>query len=140
MRPREDVSGVDLDALRGVFEPAPVTVGILYGSYVRGDDHERSDVDLAVAFEDELSSTERTRERLALIERLSAELGRDDVDVVVLGELPTDLRRSIRRDGVLVYGSLDEAESILDTSESRTEKERPLESFDEILGDIRRVV
>jgi len=41
-----------------------------------------SDVNLAVAFPDTLSSVERTRARLTLIERLSVALGTDDVDVV----------------------------------------------------------
>jgi predicted nucleotidyltransferase len=139
MERRDDISGVDLDAVRRVLDAAPVSVGILYGSVARGDAHGRSDIDLGVAFENVHSPSERTRERLSLIDALSAALGTDDVDVVPIADSPPELRRSIRRDGVVVYGSLDRARDLLATQDSEAD-DAPLDSFDDILGDIRRVV
>jgi predicted nucleotidyltransferase len=61
-----------------------------------------SDVNLAVAFPDSLSSVERTRVRLLLIERLSVALGTDDVDVVPLDRAPEALLAEILRDGIIL--------------------------------------
>lgn len=139
MERRDDVSGVDIDAVRRVLESAPVSVGIVFGSVTRGDSHERSDIDLGVAFDGALSPSERTRERLALIDELATALGTDDVDVVPVSDSPPELKRSIRRDGVVVYGSIDRARDLLATPEPESDAS-PIEEFDEILGDIRRVV
>jgi predicted nucleotidyltransferase len=139
MERREDISGVDVDAIRRVLDTAPVSVGVLYGSVARGDDHERSDIDLGVVFEGTHSPSERTRQRLSLIDALSAALGTDDIDVVPITHSPNELRRSIRRDGVVVYGSLDRARDLLATPEPEDDQ-APLDSFDDILEDIRRVV
>ncbi|WP_436912143.1 type VII toxin-antitoxin system MntA family adenylyltransferase antitoxin [Halosimplex marinum] len=139
MERRDDISGVDLDAVRRVLDAAPVSVGVLYGSVARGDAHGRSDIDLGVAFEDVPSPSERTRERLSLIDALSAALGTDDVDVVPITDSPPELRRSIRRDGVVVYGSLDRARDLLATPDSEAD-DAPLDSFDKILRDIERAV
>ena len=117
-----------------------MTVGVIFGSVSRGDDHERSDIDLAVAYEEGLSAAERTRERLSLIERLSVRLGTDSIDITGIRDLPPKLHQSIRNDGVVVYGSLAEAEALLDSAESTRTKEQTIEAFDDILGDIRRVV
>jgi len=139
MERRDDIAGVNLDTVRGVLDAAPVSVGVLYGSVARGDSHGRSDVDIAVAFEGADEPAQRARDRLELIDDLSAVLGTDDVDVVPISAAPPELRRSIRRDGVLVYGSADRARSLLATPDPEPD-ESPLDAFDEILGDIRRVV
>ncbi|WP_167837281.1 type VII toxin-antitoxin system MntA family adenylyltransferase antitoxin [Halosimplex halophilum] len=139
MERRDEISGVDLDAVRRVLDAAPVSVGVLYGSGARGDAHSRSDIDIGVAFEDVHSPSDRTRERLSLIDALSAALGTDDIDVVPITDSPPELRRSIRRDGVVVYGSLDRARDLLATPDSEAD-DAPLDSFDDILGDLRRVV
>ena len=140
MRSRTEISGVGVDAIHRILGSAPVTVGVIFGSVSRGDDHERSDVDLAVAYEEGLSAAERTRERLSLIERLSVRLGTDSIDVTGIRDLPPEPHQSIRNDGVVVYGSLAEAEALLDSAESTRTKEQTIEAFDDILGDIRRVV
>lgn len=129
---------LDTAAIREVLDEAPVTVGVLYGSQARGDATPSSDVDLAVAFDESLSSVERTRARVALIERIGTVLGIDNVDVVPLTEVSSRLYQEILEDGHILYGSLDESarqeESRASTHEAR------LEAFDEILADIERVV
>jgi predicted nucleotidyltransferase len=139
MERRDDISGIDLDAIHRVLDAAPVSLGVLYGSVARGDSHRRSDIDIAVAFEGTDDPADGARERLALIDDLSAALGTDDVDVVPIAAAPAELRRSIRRDGVLVYGSLDRARDLLATPNPEADQ-APLDSFDEVLENIRRVV
>lgn len=140
MRRESEVSGIDCDAVRRILASAPVRVGIVYGSVARGDDTERSDVDLAVAFDDGLSSSERTRERLALIEALSVQLGTDDIDLTPLDGSPPELLESIRRDGVVVYGSPEHADELLQTGQTDTDAGASLDDLDEIISDIERVV
>jgi predicted nucleotidyltransferase len=50
---------VDTDAATAVFESAPVTVAVLYGSRSRGDHRRKSDVDFPVEFDQLLSEIER---------------------------------------------------------------------------------
>jgi len=129
---------LDTAAIREVIEEAPVTLGILYGSQARGDATPSSDIDLAVAFDESLSSVERTRARVALIERIGAVLGTDEVDVVPLIEVSSRLYQEILDDGYVLYGSLDESERHKEGGSSTHEAR--LEAFDEILADLERVV
>ena len=128
------------DAIETALEEAPVTLGVLYGSHARREASERSDVDLAVAFEDGLSSAERTRARLEVIERLSAALGTDDVDVTPLATAPPELRREICADGVVLVGPAADFEAYCDdTSRSDSHTDR-LAEFEDLLTEIERVV
>lgn len=139
MRTREEVTvpDLDIDAIVDAIEAVPVTAAVLYGSYARGEATDASDVDIAVVFDDALDSGERTRARLALIERLSTGLGTDAVDVVSLSQVSTEMRRDIFTDGICLYGSLDEAVEE-DTGDKATDD--PLADFDELLAQLERVV
>jgi predicted nucleotidyltransferase len=131
---------VDTEAMTAILEEAPLTLAVLYGSVARGEETEGSDVDVAVAFEDDLSSAERTRARLDLIARLSAALDRDAVDVTPLADAPPELRRAIRADGIVLLGSASDLDaSLADLPDARSHDER-LAAFDELLSDIERVV
>ena len=86
-----------------------------------------------------LSSVERTRARLRIIEEVSVALGLDAVNVVPLsGALPA-LRREIHEDGVLLYGSLDEADAPAD-GDTELNREETLAQFDRILTDMEQTV
>lgn len=128
----------DLDRVRAVCSSAAVTVAILYGSRARGDAIARSDVDVAVGFQDDLTSAERTRQRLRLTSELSRVFGTDAVDVVPLSGMSPALRREVAEDGVLLYGDPREVSSV-DSSGPRSHEER-LREFDEMLAAIRKVV
>lgn len=141
MRDRSEfsASGLDVDALVEVLDGAPVTCGVLFGSHATGDEQSGSDVDLAVEFESSLSSVERTRARLQIIEEASVVLGLDAVDVVPLSAAPPALRREIYEDGVLLYGSLDETDTPGD-GDTEPDREETLARFDRILADLERTV
>ena len=128
---------VDRDRLVSVLADAPVTVAVLYGSHARGEATGDSDIDLAVAFDDDLDSTTRTRARLRLIERFSAELGTDAIDVVPLAHTEAALRRSIHEEGIIIYGA---ADAVPTAEEPETTHDEQLAAFDDILADIERVV
>jgi predicted nucleotidyltransferase len=133
-----DVRTLDTESIERVVDDAPVTLAILYGSHARGTATSRSDVDLAVSFEESLSSVERTRARLSLIEQLTVALDTDDVDVIPLRRAPPELRRVIDTDGIVLSGSADDLD--MGESEERSTHADRLAAFDELLADIERVV
>ena len=132
-----DPLAVDTDAIIEVLDDAPVTAAVLYGSHARGDATADSDVDLAVVFDDSLESVETTRARLGLIERLTARLGTDDIDVVPLARTHATLRREIFDDGIILYGSPDALPAADDDSSPAADQ---MAAFDELLTEIERVV
>lgn len=136
MRDRAALSetSLDVDAIVDVLEEAPVSRGILFGSYATGSERPSSDVDLAVSFAESLSSVERTRARLELIERLSVRLRRDDIDVIPLSEVPPSLRAEIQDEGVVLYGST------TDLSGSSPDDGDTIDEFDAILDSLETVV
>lgn len=145
MRRREDVSvpGLELSDLVEALRSAPVTVGVLYGSLARGEGSARSDVDVAVAFEESLSDSERTAARLSLTRDIAVELGTDDVDVVPLSGATPELVSEIQRDGVLLVGTLDEFQTVASEngeSRGRGDEDDVVASLDEVIADIDGVV
>lgn len=94
---------VDIEALgRSLASRNDVLVAWLFGSHARGDAGPLSDIDVAVLL-DEAACRDLFRSRLTIIGELTAVLGTDDVDVVVLNETPLALNYRVLRDGVLVH-------------------------------------
>lgn len=135
----DEPSDLDLEEIADALVDAPITLGVVFGSHARDEADRKSDVDVGVAFEETLSSHERTRARLSLIERLSSALGTDAVDVTPLDGAPPALLESIRRDGIVVYGDEDDLERRAATASHRT-TERDSATFDETLRRLERVV
>lgn len=142
MRDREEVTvpDLDLDTIAQVLDETPVNLAILYGSYARGDTTTKSDIDLAVEFEESLSSIERTRARLGLIERLTTELETDEIDVTPLAQVSTELLQEILADGILIYGSPADLERYYDQSVEGSSHRDRIAEFDDLLGELERVV
>ena len=142
MRKREEVTvpDLDLDTIARVLDEGPVTLAILYGSYARGDTTAKSDIDLAVEFEESLSSIERTRARLGLIERLTTELETDEIDVTPLSRVSTELLQEILADGILVYGASANLEPYYGQSVEEENHRDRIAEFDDLLGELERVV
>lgn len=116
----------------------PVAVGFLFGSRARGDPHDGSDVDVAVAFDDGArGAATRLEAQLALGADLALALGTDDVDVIDLRTASPSVVRAVFRDGDRLVGSAGAAdrlrESLLDDdSHDRSRAER----FDDALAAI----
>lgn len=142
MRERKEVTVPDLDVetVVQVLDDAPVSLGVLYGSYARGDVTPKSDVDIAVEFDESLSSTELTRARLGLIERLTTELKTNDIDVVPLSRVHAELLEEILADGVLIYGSAADLDRYKGRSAEETSRRNRIDEFDDLLADLERVV
>ncbi len=77
----------------------------LFGSYARGTEHRESDVDVAVllAWDVFPGARERFEQRIDLSAALAGELGHDEVDLVILNDVPPVFARHIVLDGCRLY-------------------------------------
>lgn len=114
----------------------PVSVGLLFGSRAREATHDRSDVDVAVAFEEETAG--HFEARLTLGSDLALTLGTDDVDAVDLRRASPSLVRAVFRDGDLLVGTEAEAKQLKTALlEDVPDDERsPADRFDDALASI----
>jgi len=91
------------EALRQFFATqSDVVLAYLLGSQARGRAHALSDVDIAVLLAGSLDKKQRFDACLKLMAELSRLLRRDEVDVVILNDVPVALRYRVLRDGVLL--------------------------------------
>ncbi|TKX48498.1 nucleotidyltransferase domain-containing protein [Halorubrum sp. SD690R] len=97
------IDGVDVAALRRYLAATDVRFAVLFGSRVRGETHDSSDVDVALRFSEELSPKERFRRR----NRIDTDLqGYADgfVDVSDIQDLPLPIARAALQEGVRLVG------------------------------------
>lgn len=128
---------IDTAAIRTVVERYPVRLAVLYGSHARGAATAASDVDIAVAFDADLSPEERLRRRIELTADLASALGIDDVDVADLDSINPAVGQSVLGDGIVLVddGCADEYEAQF-TSAARNDAdthEERMQRFDEVL-------
>lgn len=76
-----------------------VNFAYLFGSIVRGDINELSDVDIAVMLDESLSKKDMFNKELDLISELTCVLKSDKIDLVVLNDAPLLLKYNIVKDG-----------------------------------------
>ena len=136
------VEGVDVAAIRRYLAEADVRFAVLFGSRVRGEAHESSDVDVALRFPDDLSPTERFRRR----NRIDADLQSHAdafVDVSDIDSLPLPIARAALRDGIRLVGDDRDIDTYRERveaeyEETATERERDRREFVDRLakGDI----
>ena len=114
----------------------PVTVGFLFGSHARGDAGARSDIHVAVAFEE--SDSGQFRARLRLGTDLALALGRDDIDVVDLRSASPALVRAVFRDGERLVGSDSDAQRVREQAlaDADEDSRSPAQRFDDALSAI----
>ena len=109
IHPKNEADSRTLEgALREHFHragPAGVASVYLYGSAARGRMHAESDVDVAVLVDRDCfpSREQRSGERVRLTAELIHVLGNNDVDLVVLNDLPPGLGRHAVTEGIRVY-------------------------------------
>lgn len=82
-------------------------VAFLFGSAAAGRAHRESDVDVAVLFDIARLPTAERRftERLRLAHRLALHFGTDAIDLVVLNDASTLIRRAVLRSGSRFFAS-----------------------------------
>lgn len=117
----------------------PVSVGFLFGSRARGEAHDRSDVDVAVAFEDTTpGESGHVDARLALGADLALALGTDDIDVIDLHAASPPLVRTVFRDGDRLVGTDDDVRQLRDAilDDADPDPRSPAERFDDALAAI----
>jgi predicted nucleotidyltransferase len=124
------------ETIRSVLAAHPVSVGYVFGSIARGEAHRHSDVDVAVAFEQnaEGSAGERV---LSLGADLALELGTDDVDVIDLRRTSPKIAHSVLSHGVRLVGTV-EAERELEAELPQPDRDElsPAKRFDDALDAI----
>ncbi|HJH29803.1 MAG TPA: nucleotidyltransferase domain-containing protein [Methanosarcinaceae archaeon] len=79
-----------------------VTLAYLFGSTVRGDANQLSDVDIAVKFDESLSKKDVFGAELSLISELTGILKTDKVDLVVMNDAPLLLNYNIIKNGKIL--------------------------------------
>ncbi|MDB2293983.1 nucleotidyltransferase domain-containing protein [Halorubrum ezzemoulense] len=97
------IDGVDVAALRRYLATTDVRFAVLFGSRVRGETHDSSDVDVVLRFPEELSPKERFCRR----NRIDTDLqgyADDFVDVSDIEDLPLPIGRAALREGVRLVG------------------------------------
>lgn len=138
-----DAAAIDPDAVRDVLEDYPVSIGVLYGSTVRGTRTTESDVDVAVVFEESLPTEDRHRARLDLVVDLMETLAVNDVDVTDLDGVRPSVGASALRTGVVLLGDEDRVDRLREAFESRTtdrtHRER-MQEFDELIERLEEAV
>ena len=82
--------------------PRGVVSAYLHGSHAEGREHRESDVDVGVLldYEEYGDRAQRDAARLALATQLGVALGRNDVDIVILNDVPAPLARHVVLDGI----------------------------------------
>jgi len=94
---------VDVAEFGRIFAEKPVAVVYLFGSQARGDSGPLSDVDIAVLLTGQPTAEECAQQQLALLDKVTAYLRRDDVDVVILNRAPLLLQHRVIRDGTVLF-------------------------------------
>ena len=93
----------------------PIALAYLFGSHARGTADDESDIDIGILAEANLSKAERSDLKLRLIRELSDALSvpMEQVDVVILQDVPALLQFNIIRNGKVVFGKKQSADYIL---------------------------
>ncbi|MXR50444.1 hypothetical protein GRX03_02335 [Halovenus sp. WSH3] len=82
---------IDIDAIIATLEEYPVRYAVLYGSHADGVATSESDVDIAVAFPEAFSESERLDCRIELVVDLMETLGTNDVDLADLDAIQPEV-------------------------------------------------
>jgi hypothetical protein len=94
-----------LSSIRTVCTSHPVTLAYLFGSQARGKADRESDTDIAVLLDEGFSREERWKLRMKLQHSLADALHIpfEEVDVVILQDVPVLLQYNVIRTGVPVF-------------------------------------
>jgi predicted nucleotidyltransferase len=93
----------EISQIRRAIRDLPVVTLYLFGSRARNQAGPISDYDFAVQTRAGLSSRERFKLKLVLLDRFTRALKSDHVDVVVLEEAPPLLAHRVLKDGKILF-------------------------------------
>lgn len=114
--------------LADVCRSHPVVLGYLFGSHARGTADADSDIDVAVLADPGLSPNERLNLRFRLMRHLAEVLDHplDQIDIIVLQDVPSLLQYNVIRTGQPVFERDPAARHTFELSvERRYDDERP---------------
>ena len=97
-----DYQPIKSAALKCLDNYPDVLAAYLFGSLATGRMHSQSDIDIAVLVSDDIVKGDPFRYRLRLMGDLMSDLGRNDVDLILLNEAPPLLAHRVLRDGHLI--------------------------------------
>lgn len=135
---------LDLDGLQAVLREHPVRLAIIFGSHATETTHARSDIDLAVEFDDhQPSDPEYNDVFFGLSAEISEVLETNDVDLVDLDAVSPPLAATIFENGILLVGETEHAVELRrqltasgdDQQSPRERLDAALERIDHHLGD-----
>lgn len=108
---------VDPGRVSQVVREYPVRLAVLFGSQAQGTATKDSDIDVAIAFDENCPPSERLDRRIELTTDLVEALGTNEVDVTDLDAIRPEVGISALRDGTLLVGNRDLAETYLERFE-----------------------
>jgi len=120
MNPGGSHAATDGDEIATVLAQHPVRLAVLFGSQATGTATVESDIDVAVAFESDLSPAERLTERIDLTTALVRAFGTDAVDVTDLDSVSPAVGADALETGQLLVGD----QATLSAYRRRFERER----------------
>jgi len=144
MRTSEEAAiskSLPLETLREVLQEHSVQLAILFGSHASGDDHSRSDIDIAVEFDTVRPNDSAYNEVFfGLSADLSKALETDEIDLVDIRTTSPELAETIFNQGILLVGDPEHVADIRSQLTATEEKEAqsPRERFDRAVARIDR--
>lgn len=138
-RPRDTnlAERLPLASLREVFEQRGVRIALCFGSYASGETHDRSDVDIAVEFDNTRPGEERYSDSFFELYRdVATVLDTENVDIVDVHSLSGSMVCAVFDHGVLLYGDAVRAETLREQLAATDEKRPPRRRLDEAIERI----
>jgi len=101
----------NLDKIGKIFLEKSVIFAYLFGSCVEGKVGKISDIDIAVYFDDKLTSSVMFDKKLKIMAELSSLLDKDEIDIVILNDAYPIIEHRIIKNGKVIF-SIDESRRI----------------------------
>lgn len=95
----DEVKRMIVDNMDRLIEAYGIRLVYIFGSYAKGNNNEKSDIDIAVL----LNNDYNPMDKLELIGELTSVLRREDIDLVILNSANPVLRHQVIKYGKLIY-------------------------------------
>lgn len=142
--PADSIDGDgDFGDLREVLGRHPVRLALLFGSAATGETHSRSDLDIAIEFEESVDDVSGAY--MALLADLSSAVGRNDVDLSLVRDLKPRVGLAACSQGTRLIGSGERMETHrarFERAVAELERTEPSlrDRFDAVIENVDRVL